>query len=133
LTYDVYRIDANTDLLSGDLRQNDEANPWCYYGGGTLLGAEYQDVHFPYMIDLSDADVGGLLGGSHRVVIVDLGFLEPETKFTAHFTMQCTNDNLMGRGTLPDASDPVPEPGTLLLLGSGLIGILAFWRKRMKR
>ncbi|MRR55635.1 MAG: PEP-CTERM sorting domain-containing protein [Deltaproteobacteria bacterium] len=38
--------------------------------------------------------------------------------------MTCGNDTIEG-----GASAPVPEPGTLLLLGGGLLG-LAFYTKR---
>jgi hypothetical protein len=132
-SYSVYLIDSDTDLLSGSLRQNDEANPWRYYDGGTLLGAEYQNVSFSYMTGLSDADVGGLLGDSHNAVIVDLSFLGESTEFTAHFTMQCTNDNLMGKGIIASESSVIPEPSTILLLGIGLIGTVAFMRKQGKK
>jgi hypothetical protein len=122
LSYNVYAIDdtSTTTVVYYDINQ--ESNPWRYASGGQLLGSGSID----YMAGLTDAEVG-FAGGLHNVLSVNLGFLDPGISFTAHLTIECGNDNLMGH------YDPVPEPGTLFLLGSGLFGVLAFGRKRLKK
>jgi len=56
----------------------------------------------------------------------DLSFLDHGTEFYSHYTMECGNDNLMGKGTV------VPEPATLLLLGVGLLG-MAYLKRTAKK
>jgi PEP-CTERM motif len=41
-----------------------------------------------------------------------------------HWTMTCSNDVIEG------AADPVPEPATMLMLGTGLVGLAGFGRKQ---
>lgn len=123
-TYKVYNLgpDSKLDPVKEAYNQI-ESNPWrLIYGGEQTVASG----SLAFEQGLTNAAVG-FLGGSHyRVSGFDLGFLAPGTTFIAHFTMGCGNDNLIGKGTTP-----VPEPATMLLLATGLIGLAGFGRKRL--
>jgi len=122
-TYDVVALDDNA-AVEGVFTNFTSSNPYRYSSGGDLLS---NDVSFVYDSGLTDADVG-LQGGLHNAIKLDLSFLSPEMPFTLHFTQACGNDNLMGHGAAP-----VPEPATMVLFGTGLLGLAGIGRKNLKR
>ena len=127
LAYSVYDI-RNGAVLQDVLEDynSPESNPWRYTSGGELVSGAGGMIEF---MNLGSADYDGLTGGTHYAVTgIDLGFLLGVTDdFILHFTMGCGNDNLIGKAT---GSSPVPEPASMLLLGTGLIGIAGLGRKR---
>jgi hypothetical protein len=136
MTYEVYAINPGS-VVTVYYGQNDESNPWRYASGGTQV-----DVNGDGIIDSSDtlsigwwtgASVDGLSNSwygtyGEYAASVDLGWLydnpDYNGEFISHFTYECGNDNLMAA---------VPEPATMLLFGSGLIGLAGLGRKKFFR
>ncbi len=56
------------------------------------------------------------------------GDLPWDMTYQLHWTQKCGNDNVRQSGTTPDR--PVPEPATLILVGSGLLGLAGLRRKQ---
>ena len=121
--YTIYLLDENSQLNSVFYAQNQGSTPWEYVSDATDIVGTYT---LGYDTGLSNAAVGGLLGGVHNAVAIDLGLtgINFSKGFLAHFTMRCGNDNLIG-------VSPVPEPQTLLLMGIGLLGLAFVGRKKI--
>ena len=115
-TYTLWEINENTLVTTATAFG--QSNPVAYSSGSVQKKG---DGTFHYKDKLTDAETG-FTGGQHfQVSNFDLSpILGPDGSFIAHFTQECGNDVIMGQ---------VPEPGTLILLGMGLLGISAMGRK----
>lgn len=136
----VFEIGDSDILRSVYYRDNDWSNPWRYPIKFNKKHNGVQEVYKGFLSYYKLADPNTLptnLNGNslqgdatnnlHYGFSLDLSFLPDGTEFISHLTIKCGNDNLMGRGILP-----APEPATMLLFGTGLIGFAAITRKKIR-
>jgi hypothetical protein len=128
-TYKVYALDGNStfNLVSGGPNpQATGSNPFTLNPVSEPVVANGSLVQAP-LTAAEKADTGVLdWNGNnthYKLTGFDLSFLPQKTTFITHFTQTCGNDSLMGQGTT------VPVPGSLLLMASGLIGLLGLVRR----
>ncbi len=93
----------------------DWSNPFRVREGGQSVGSGNYD----YAAN-ADASALGLLGGAHNRLTVDLSALGDLSGALFHFTMECGNDGINGRNSVPDGGTAL----SLLGLGVGALGML---------
>ncbi|MCP4579829.1 MAG: PEP-CTERM sorting domain-containing protein [Deltaproteobacteria bacterium] len=106
-----------------------QGQAWTYKSGGTAIKG-FENLAMKYIKNKSDSKMGGgLTGGKHNAVIVDISFLGSDTGYNLWNSMKCGNDVMTGG---EGGSAAVPEPATIFLLGSGLLGLFGYRKKFLK-
>jgi len=120
-SYNVYSLGSSSILSQvGETYNQIESNPFKLdkLNNGTLIDSG----NFTY------SSFSNPQGTHYQVSDFDLTFIGLDQDFITHFTISCGNDNLMGKGTTP-----VSEPATMLLFGTGLIGLAGIGRKKFRK
>lgn len=134
-TYTVYENTSKNpityNLTHGGPAGETQGQPWTRSGGGKVAksnGVKLKNIALNYLSNQTNEQMGGgVTGGSHNAVIVDVSFLGSDTGYNIFNKLECGNDGLQG-----STSAAVPEPATIFLLGSGLLGLFGF-RKKIRK
>jgi len=140
----VYSV-SNWNTSLNSLEEKSPSGAWWY--GEFMLLSNNQDVNTRYTNPIVDVvSVDDPLGPA--LLSLDRGNNEAFYKYTLSFdksilssnlgteigvfwgTAICGNDVIEGKASLPA---PVPEPATMLLLGTGLIGMAGLGRKKFQK
>lgn len=126
MSYEVIDLNSKSNGTFVDVAvaaNSGYSTPWQYFKGVDDTVVSAGKIDYDYISD----EIDNLVGKYHHAVGIDLSFLGANTDFLAHFTMECGNDNLIGKGQ----TAPVPEPATMILFGSGLLGLAGLRRKKV--
>lgn len=123
--FDLFQAGDGATTESSYFKQNYSSNPYQMGDGWNTIAENLKFNFIENVADNSSYLDGIFEGGSHYIVQLALP-TELNGFNYVHFAEQCGNDSMMG-------ANPVPEPGTILLLGTGLIGLAGFGRKKFMK
>lgn len=96
------------------------ADPYAIFSGTDIRSVDFAYVENDYGHYVIEASF----------LLADLG-LSHGSIFNIHWTMECGNDYLNLQADID--TPPIPEPATMVLFGTGLIGMAGVVRKKLKK
>ncbi|MBV5338835.1 MAG: PEP-CTERM sorting domain-containing protein [Deltaproteobacteria bacterium] len=109
------------------------SDPYTYKNGGTPVSNNYftyitGSVDNTPFLGWADSDNNNIMNNNHYYMQI-FGLTGSEVYDNVlHITLACGND--VGRG---ETVAPVPEPGTMMLFGIGMLGLAVYGKRRMNK
>jgi len=131
-TFNIVKLNTDSTLQDTEYGEqyNKASNPWIFVSGGTVINGT-TPIGFNTYGKASVGNTGfndwsGDGAGLHYVATFDISAIGSDlnNNLLFHNTMECGNDNLIGA---------VPEPGTMMLLGMGMLGLAVYGKRRMNK
>lgn len=127
-TFDLVKL-TNSSIVQDTeygAAYNTASNPWLYVSGGSVISTGSFNTYGK--VSQNNTGFAGWNGdNNHFVATFDISAIDLSKGALFHNTMQCGNDNLIGQ------SAPVPEPGTLVLIGVGMFTLAVYGKRRTNR